>query len=226
MFDDHRRGFRATRRGEQAIEAFREADLLDRRPREVTGDDEYYRHHAEQFRAVGRQLLEPEQALAVAHGEAVPPAGPKSYELALLTDTLEAEPTTIAVGASHQRTEVVQRLGILEPALDAADTAQASNAVEKMLAHQMTAAHFTGMRLLEASQAEHLQPGERVKLTNAASRMMEVFQQATLVFQKLKTGGTQRVVVQYQQVNVGDGGQAVVAGRVGHRGRRKAETSR
>ena len=33
----------------------------------------------------------------------------------------------------------------------------------------------------------------------------------------MKNGGTQRVVVQYQQVNVGDGGRALVAGQVGAR---------
>ena len=36
--------------------------------------------------------------------------------------------------------------------------------------------------------------------------MIDVYQNACLVFQTLKTKGTQRVVVQYQQVNVNDGG--------------------
>ena len=45
--------------------------------------------------------------------------------------------------------------------------------------------------------------------------MMEVYQKACLTLQKLKNRGTQRVEVQYQQVNVGPGGQALVAGRVG-----------
>jgi hypothetical protein len=37
---------------------------------------------------------------------------------------------------------------------------------------------------------------------------------------KLKTKGTQRAVVHYQQVNVNEGGRAVVAGKVGARVRR------
>jgi hypothetical protein len=53
------------------------------------------------------------------------------------------------------------------------------------------------------------------RLTNAAARMMDVYQQGCLVLQKLKTGGAQRVLVQYQQVNVKAGAQAVVAGKVG-----------
>ncbi len=43
---------------------------------------------------------------------------------------------------------------------------------------------------------------------------MDVYQNACLTLQKLKMDGTQRVLVQYQQVNVGPGGQAMVAGRV------------
>jgi hypothetical protein len=54
----------------------------------------------------------------------------------------------------------------------------------------------------------------------AAARMLDVYQNGCLVLQKLKTKGTQRVVVQYQQVNVNEGGQAVVAGKVGARVRR------
>jgi hypothetical protein len=47
--------------------------------------------------------------------------------------------------------------------------------------------------------------------------MIDVYQNACLVLQKLKTKGTQRVVVQCQQVNVNEGGQAVVAGKIGAR---------
>lgn len=89
----------------------------------------------------------------------------------------------------------------------------------------MAAAHFTVMRLLTTSEGNNLQAGEVVKLTNAAARMMEVHQNASLTLQKLKTRGTQRIDVRYQQVNVGAGGQALVAagpaGRRGSRNRRR-----
>ncbi len=49
---------------------------------------------------------------------------------------------------------------------------------------------------------------------NAAARLMDAFQAGCLTLQKLKTKGQQRVVVQYQQVNVTGGGQAVVTGTV------------
>ena len=58
------------------------------------------------------------------------------------------------------------------------------------------------------------QPREMARLTNAAARLIDAYQSGCLTLQKLKTKGTQRVVVQHQQVHVGDGGQAVVAGRI------------
>jgi len=61
----------------------------------------------------------------------------------------------------------------------------------------MAAAHFTVMRLLTTSENDKLQAGEVVKLTNAAARMMEVYQNASLTLQKLKTRGTQRIEVRY-----------------------------
>ncbi len=83
-----------------------------------------------------------------------------------------------------------------------------------MLAHQLTAAHFGAMKLLETSQQPRLPAVELARLTNAAARQMDIYQAGCLVLQKLKARGQQRVVVQYPQVNVGDGGQAVVTGTV------------
>jgi hypothetical protein len=134
-----------------------------------------------------------------------------------MVETLEKHPTTVAVGASEKRSAAAERIDVLEPALDAAQAAQASNSIEKMLCHQMATVHFTAMRPIEKSAGDKLQPGEVARFTNAAARMMDVYQNGCLVLQKLKTKGTQRVVVQYQQVNVNEGGQAVVAGKVGAR---------
>jgi hypothetical protein len=44
---------------------------------------------------------------------------------------------------------------------------------------------------------------------------MTTYQQGMLALQRLRTGGTQRIVVQH--VTVEDGGRAVVAGEVGSR---------
>jgi hypothetical protein len=82
-----------------------------------------------------------------------------------------------------------------------------------MLCHQMTAAHFSAMRLLAHSARPDLPPAEVTRRSNAAARQMDVYQAACLTLQQLKTHGTQRVIVQHQQlVNVGQAGQAVVGG--------------
>lgn len=84
-------------------------------------------------------------------------------------------------------------------------SAQAANSIEKMLCHQIATVHFSAMRLLEQSANPDLRlpPGEVVRLTNAAARMMDVYQAVCLTLQKLKTHDEQCVLVQYQQVNVG-----------------------
>jgi archaeosine-15-forming tRNA-guanine transglycosylase len=221
MWTDHRQGFRATRRGEQAIEAFREADKIDQLPWQVPGDEVVLPREAEKFRAVGAALLEPTGPVQIAHGEAISPDTVTSgFENALIVETLEKHPTTVAVGASEKRSAAAEKIDVLEPALDAAEAAQAGNSIEKMLCHQMAAVHFTALRLLQKSAGDKLQPGEVARFTNAAARMIHVYQNGCLVLQKLKTKGTQRVIVQYQQVNVNEGGQAVVAGKVGTRARR------
>jgi hypothetical protein len=98
-------------------------------------------------------------------------------------------------------------------------TAGAKNSIEKMLCHQMAAVHDAGMEMLVRAEQPGLGRPDAVELTrytNAAARLFEVFQGAALTLQKLQTGGTQRLLVQYQQhVNVSDGGQAVVAAKAG-----------
>jgi hypothetical protein len=88
-------------------------------------------------------------ARALYMGEAVPALS--SLEMNgrrdAMIDTL-ARPTTVSVRASEQRLELVERLGILQAAVDTAATVHARNSVEKMLAHQLAAAHKAAMSLL------------------------------------------------------------------------------
>ena len=144
---------------------------------------------------------------------------------ARIIETLK-HPNSVSAGASGKRMRAALAAEILEPAIDAAQSAEAANSIEKMLCHQMAGAHFSAMRLLERSASPNMPPGEVARLTNAAARQMEVYQAGCLVLQKLKTQGTQRVVVQYQQVNVGDGGQAVVAGRMGGGSRNRGRVAK
>ena len=55
------------------------------------------------------------------------------------------------------------------------------------------------------------------RLSNAAARMMRIFQEGLLTLQKIRTGGKQTVVVQHVQVS--EGGQAVIAGSMASRQR-------
>jgi hypothetical protein len=66
-----------------------------------------------------------------------------------------------------------------------------------------------------------LQPGR------AAARLMDVYQNGMLVLHRLRTGGKQTVtvkhVVVHQQVQVNEGGRAVIAGTVKQRRRGRRE---
>jgi hypothetical protein len=60
---------------------------------------------------------------------------------------------------------------------------------------------------------------EAGRLLNCAARMMESFQHGLLTIAKVRSGGKQTVVVQH--IDVGAGGQAMVAGQVKVRGNKR-----
>jgi hypothetical protein len=162
-------------------------------------------------------LLDP-GPLAQGGGEAVPALTQDDSDgrRDAMVDTLE-RPTTVSVRASEQRLELVERLGIMQTAIDSANTAQAKNAIEKMLCHQLAAAHSAAMNLLTylpgtPSRAAYapLPAVEIARVGNTAARLMAVFMAGCDVLHKIKRGGTQRVVVQHQQVVVAKDGQTLV----------------
>ena len=215
-------GLYGLRRGEQAIALFQEADTLDGMTRVSPGDGVVYSAEARLARSRADALLEPMRPPSTGAGEAVTwddksdEATPGAHSA--IIETLE-HPNAISAGASSQRMHAALQAGILAPATDAAVSADAGNSLEKMLCHQLAGAHFSGMRLLEQAANPKLQPGEVARFTNAAARMMDVYQAGCLALLKMKTQGRQHVVVQYQQVNVASGGQAVVAGKIRPRAR-------
>jgi len=144
-------------------------------------------------------------------GEAVTP----EFRLDFLVDRLQNEPTMINVIASERRLDLAACVwsGTAEMAVDAAESFQAANSLEKMLCHQLAAAHVAAMRLIMSSlKSAPLPLVEMARLSNASARMMQVYQEGLLTLQKIRTGGKQTVVVQHVQVS--DGGQAVIAGRI------------
>jgi hypothetical protein len=217
-------------RAELAAQEFRKADrLVHRRARDST-DALFKPIEAQCARDEGeRMLAPPENLVGDVHTELVPDhewGVEATDERWSIIGTL-SEPTSISVDASEHRATVASRAGVLSAALDAAVSTNAANSIEKMLSHQLAAAHMAGMDLLgRVEQASNLPPVERARLTNAAARLFEVFQAGCLTLQKLKTGGRQHVVVQHQQVNVGQGGQAIVTGKLGRRSRNRGSKAK
>jgi hypothetical protein len=156
-----------------------------------------------------KTLLKPPENLVRSSSEAIRP----DFRLPHIVDTLQ-EPNMISVVASEHRLDLAACVGsrVAESAVDAAQSAQAGNSLEKMLCHQMAAAHRAAMKLLDSSLNSSLPPVEMARLSNASARMMQIYQEGLLTLQKLRTGGKQTVVVQHVQVS--EGGQAVVAGSV------------
>jgi hypothetical protein len=208
----------------------RKADHLEARPA-FDKSDAFHKHlEAGRARGESARLLDclPETLVGSPETELVPAIqGESQVPIPRLTmvDTL-AVPDVISVDASEQRAMSAHKAGVLSAALDTAKSAKARNSIEKMLCHQLAACHDAGMDLLgrfkETGYFTKLPVADQVRLINASARMFDVFQTGCLTLQKLKSGGKQHVVVQYQQqVNVANGGQAVVAGKASRQSRRQ-----
>ena len=92
-------------------------------------------------------------------------------------------------------------------ALDAANSIHATNSLERMLAHQLAAAHKVAMEQMGHVSYER-DAVSQAKLMNAAARCMAVYQQGLQTLHKVRQNGQQRITVQY--VNVSNGSQAVI----------------
>ena len=192
---DGRSGISAT--AELAVREEHQAERLDRRAAFDVTDRVCKTLEAERARQDAERALRPPSALVgdastelvpaaqwgLNVGDSIPPVR-LSY-----TDTL-ANPETVAVDASEQRAWLATRANLLSPALDAAKTVGASNSIEKMLCHQLAAAHHAAMELLIKAQDSQvfgkLAPVEHVRMTNGAARLMDVFQAGCLALQKLQ----------------------------------------
>ena len=170
-----------------------------------------------------------------AGGELVPASMLGENSRALEYRSTVERPDCVAIEASRDRLELADKAGALEMGLDLADTIQADNSMEKMLVHQMAAAHNSAMRMIAVvnrrvesmantnqltMQDIERQNIETCRLAGAVTRMMNTFQQGMLTLQRVRTGGEQRVVVEQHQyvTRVEDGGQAVIGPKVRTRG--------
>jgi hypothetical protein len=119
------------------------------------------------------------------------------------------DPDHVNLNASVARVRLADECGAFDMALDTAETIGAQNATEQMLAHQMAATHKTAMELLHYS-GNQVRVENQIKFINAAARLMDVYQKGMLTLSRVRTGGKQVITV--QQVQVKDGGQAIING--------------
>ena len=154
-------------------------------------------------------------------GEVQPLAGREAVETqdeanSLFRETLK-EPNAVSVGASIERLRLLEEVHSLDMAVDAAQTIEADNSLEKMLAHQMTAMHVMAMRLMAkaikhtdnlTTSYTHPSTDQAVKVVNAAARLMDTYQRGLATLSKIRKGGRQKVTVEHVHVNAG--GQAIV----------------
>jgi hypothetical protein len=154
------------------------------------------------------ELLRPKEPLKKGSGgEIVPPyaLGMSGLELALKEpDLLDAEVTI-------KRTDLAEKAGVFEMAIEASESVKAKNSIQRMQAHQFALAHKYAMELM-ADASKQRDPIFKVKLMNCSARLMETYSKGALALQRLQSGASQVVQVQHVQIN----GQAVI-GNVGGR---------
>jgi hypothetical protein len=132
--------------------------------------------------------------------------------------------------AKAHRFDLICDAGVRDLATDAAESIQAQNSIEFMLAHQVAAAHNMAMHFIASAQEDllayhnsgHQFPHrsiEAARMAATAARLMETSQRGALTLDRLRDGGQQTMTIQH--VNVTEGGQAVVAGAIQNKGRRK-----
>lgn len=140
-------------------------------------------------------------------GEVIPMVaqGLPGLELAL------KEPDLLDVEVTIQRTQLADRAGVFEMAIEASESVRAKNSIQRMQAHQLALAHKYAMDLM-ADASKQRDPIIKVKLINCSARLMDAYSKGALALQRLQQGANQIVQVQHVQVN----GQAVI-GNVGGR---------
>ena len=127
-----------------------------------------------------------------------------------VAEAVAATPGMLAADASLARLGLARDANVLTMAVEAAQDAGAETATQKMLAHQLAAAHPLAMELLASAAAEtqkhrlvaHLNTGalaEAARTTVAAARLMDSFARGALALDRLRNGGRQTVMVQQRQ---------------------------
>jgi hypothetical protein len=169
--------------------------------------------------------LTPPAPIIVGTGGEFVPQGHAWTEKPGIVD-LVRDPTWTHLHASEDRLDLAAKAQCFDLAAATADSIAARDDTERMLAHQLAAAHSTAMRCLEAMDrlqrpAERCDSlsartkllGEATRMGQLAARFMDVYQRGLQTLAKTRTGNRQTVTVVHQHIAVA-GGQIAVAGAV------------
>jgi hypothetical protein len=161
---------------------------------------------ADDLASQSMELITPPKPLKTGLGGEVIPTvdqGLPGLELVL------REPNLLDAEVTIQRTQLADRAGVFEMAIEASESVKAKNSIQRMQAHQLALAHKYAMDLM-ADAAKQRDPIIKVKLINCSARLMDAYSKGAIALQRLQQGANQIVQVQHVQVN----GQAVI-GNVG-----------
>jgi hypothetical protein len=145
-----------------------------------------------------------------------------------IIDTVREKQDMVTARASHARLALTGD-GLLM-AVDAADSIKARNSLERMKAH-LAALHRLGMKFaakaetllgqldlgISGNRPTHETQAASVEASRCATVAVRAFggyDDGMLALDRIRRGGKQTVTVVHQNVAVGPGGQAVVAGAV------------
>ena len=147
-------------------------------------------------------------------GELVPAEDFATKTLPAILDTL-VNPDAVAADASRDRLDLAKNAGALELALDTADTIQAGDALERMLAHQMATTHVLAMKAA-AVMGQQLDLADRTmgtakqaacveaaRMAGAFARLTGSYQAGMQTLQRVRSGGRQTVIVQHNHISPG-----------------------
>ncbi|MDD2736274.1 MAG: hypothetical protein PHF56_20270 [Desulfuromonadaceae bacterium] len=191
------------------------------RKQEENPDDPVAHAHIKVYSKKAEKELEPLPHKIVA-GECLPDLS-EGAEMDVWSPTITlTHPNSIHLTASLDRLILAEATGYQEMCIDAADTIAAENSLEKMLAHQMALCHAQGMNLV-VKAGKTRDENISLKMLYTATRFMDIYQKGFDAIHRAKRGNRQTVVVKYQQVNVTDGGQAVIANSTGGRSIRRGD---
>jgi len=134
--------------------------------------------------AESERLLRPPKPLQMGlGGEIIPTVADNLPGLEL---TLR-EPDLLNLEASKQRSELIERAGVLALGVETANDSVATGSLQKMLCHQLAAAHRRALILLAESEKTQDTQTSCLKAKTAA-RLINAFGAAALTLQRLQAG--------------------------------------